>query len=114
MIRFFAAVLACAAFAGLASCAAPPAPSAAEQAEAATCTAQADATYNAQNYDNLSRTSNANLRYSGLPTHVFDAQNLGAIHARDSQIATCEQNGETGGPGLPGAVPVTPRIITTP
>ncbi len=111
MIRFFIAVLTCAALAG---CAAGPPPSAAEQAEAASCTAQADATYNAQNYDNLSRTSQANLRYSPMPNHVFDAQNLGAIHARDSQIAMCEQNGETGGPGLPGAVPVTPHIITTP
>jgi len=111
MIKIFAAVLA---FGALAGCAAPPPPSAAEQAEAATCTAQADASYNAQNYDNLSRTSQDNLRYSPMPNHVFDAQNLGAIHARDSQIASCEQNGDTGGPGLPGAAPAIPRIITTP
>jgi len=96
----------------IAGCAAAPPPSPAQQAEATTCTAQADATYKAQNYAELSRTSQAGLLYAPMPNHVFDAQTLGALHVRDSQITDCERNGGDGsGPGLPGAMPVTPHII---
>jgi hypothetical protein len=96
---------------GLAGCAAPP-PSAAEQANLAACTSQADAAYNAQNYDALSRTSQNGLRYSATPNHVFDAQQMGSLHARDSQISDCVQNGSGAIGGLPSPAPVPPRIIS--
>jgi hypothetical protein len=109
MIRLSFALLASFALAG---CAASTPPSQAEAADAAACTAQADATYKAQNYAQLSRTSQNGLRYGATPTHVFDGEQLGALHQRDSQITNCEETGSGGvGPGLPGAMPVTPQIV---
>jgi len=107
-----------AALAGLlamSGCAASPPPSQADQANLAACTAQADAAYNAQNYDQLSRTSQNGLLYSPTPSHVFDAQHLGSLHERDDQITDCVNNG-TGGTvsasnALPGPAPVAPQII---
>jgi len=98
----------------LAGCATPP-PSPADQADLATCTSQADATYDAQNFDALSRTSQNGLRYSATPNQVFDAQRLGSLHDRDDQIAACVDNG-TGGAAsaqaaIPGPPPATPQII---
>lgn len=96
-------------------CAISPPPSQADQADLATCTAQADAAYDAQNYDQLSRTSQNGLRYSATPNHVFDAQEMGSMHERDDEITDCVTNG-TGGTtsasaALPGAAPAVPQII---
>ncbi len=91
-------------------CAAPP-PSQAEQADLAACTSQADAAYKAQNYESLSRTEQTGLRYAPMPNHVFDAQQLGAMHVRDDQISDCVNNGGTATPVIPGAPLVTPQII---
>jgi hypothetical protein len=96
-------------------CATSPPPSQADDANLATCTAQADATYNAQNYDQLSRTSQNGLRYSAMPNHVFDAQELGSLHERDDQITACVNNGTAGtasaAAALPGPPPAVPQII---
>jgi hypothetical protein len=55
------------------------------------------------------------LLFSQTPNHVFDSQRLGSLHVRDSQITACEQNGAANGDdGLAAAVPVPPRIISTP
>jgi len=96
----------------LAGCAmqAPATPS--QQAEAASCTAQADAAYQAQNEDALSRTSQNGLLFAPLPNHVFDSQREGSLHVRDSQIMACEQNGESAGAIAPGTPIVTPQIVT--
>jgi len=105
------------AFGLLSACAAPPPPDPAAQADASACTAQADATYNAQNYEQLSRPSQTGLIYTATPNHVFDAQNLGALHARDSQITDCERSGAgsgvpaTGATGILAAPVVAPHII---
>jgi len=110
----FNAMLA-AAILGCAGCAATPPPSTADQADLATCTAQADATYDAQNYDSLSRTGQNGLLYSATPNHVFDAQRLGSLHARDDQLSDCLRNGTGGtasaGAAIPGFAPVAPQII---
>jgi hypothetical protein len=110
-LRMIAAAAAAAA-ALVAGCAAGPPPTAAQQADAASCTAAADATYNAQNYEALSRTSQNGLRYSPMPNHVFDAAQMGAMHQRDSEITSCEANGSPDPAGaLPGPPPVTPHIV---
>ena len=113
-VYFFSAALA--GMLATVGCSTSAPPSQADQANLATCTAQADATYNAQNYDQLSRTSQHGLRYSATPNHVFDAQQLGSLHERDDQIADCMKNG-TGGTasataGLPGPAPAVPQIIS--
>jgi hypothetical protein len=85
-----------------------------------TCTAQGDATYHALNEDQLARTSQNGLYFAPMPNHVFDAEQMGAMHVRDSEISNCERNGtaaasttpDAGGP-LGGNI-VTPHIIQTP
>lgn len=100
---------------GLGDCATAPPPNQAAEADAAACTAQADATYNAQNYDQLSRTSQNGLYFAPTPNHVFDAQQQGSLHVRDSQITACEAHGGAGGSGggdASYAAPlVTPHIV---
>lgn len=88
----------------------PPTPS--QQAEAADCTAQADAAYQAQNEDALSRTSQNGLLFAPLPNHVFDSQREGSLHERDSQITDCEQNGTASTGIAPGTPIVAPQIMT--
>lgn len=97
----------------LTGCATAP-ESQAQRADDAACTAQGDATFNALDEDQLARTSQANLPYSGLPNHVFDAEQMGAMHARDSQIARCEAQGNTDQPNHGSYQPVTPHIVGTP
>ena len=97
--------------AALAACAQPP-PSPAAEAEAAACTTQADAAYNAQNYDSLARTSQTGLYFANTPNHVFDAEQQGALHQRDSAITACESQGNNGLRPAIGAPLVTPHIVT--
>jgi hypothetical protein len=111
MIKLLLAVLACAALAG---CAASAPPATADDADAAACTAQADATYHALDEDQLARTSQAGLLYGAQPTHVFDAEQMGAMHARDSELTQCEQNGNNSAPEVAGVPVVTPHIVSTP
>jgi len=107
LLRFTPILAACL----LGGCAFSPPPSPADQADLAACTSQADATYDAQNYDALSRTSQNGLRYSAMPNQVFDAQRLGSLHQRDSDITACEENGNGAGAIAPGTPIVTPQII---
>jgi len=94
-----------------AGCAQGPAPTAADQADASACTAQADAGYDANNVDALSRTSQNGLLFAPDPNRVFDSQRLGSLHARDSQITNCEADGADAGSIAPGTPIVTPHII---
>jgi hypothetical protein len=110
-MRLLVAVLALGAVAG---CSYGPPPTQAEQADAAACTSAADATYHAQNYEALSRTDQTGVRYSATPNHVFDAQQMGAMHLRDSQITSCEQQGSGTAGAVPSAPLVTPHIISSP
>jgi uncharacterized lipoprotein len=95
----------------LAGCAASPPESSAQQADDASCTAQADAAYEAQNPNLLARTSQNGLYLAPMPNHVFDGQEMGAMSARENQIQNCEQNGSTG-PNVNGVPVVAPHIIT--
>lgn len=95
----------------LSGCMAPPAPTAAQQADATACTAQADSTYNSENTDALSRTGQNGVFFSPDPNRVFDAQRLGSLHERDSNITSCEENGNGAGAIAPGTPIVTPRIL---
>jgi hypothetical protein len=97
----------------LAGCA-PQATDAAADADASACTAAADSTYNAQNYDQLSRPAQAGLQFPASPVQVFQAQQLGAEHARESQITNCERNGNTAQPVVNGVPVATPHIINSP
>jgi hypothetical protein len=98
----------------LAGCAAQPAQNAADTADANACTAAANDAYNAQNYDQLSRPSQAGLQFPASPVQVFQAQQLGAEHARESQITNCERNGNTAQPVVNGVPVATPHIINNP
>jgi hypothetical protein len=109
LLRFTPILAACL----LGGCAFSPPASPADQADLAACTSQADATYDAQNYDALSRTSQNGLRYSAMPNQVFDAQRLGSLHQRDDQITDCVNNGSGGSAqaAIPGPPPAIPQII---
>jgi len=112
MIRLYLAALLCA---GLAGCAASAPESQAQKADDAACTAQGDAAYQADTVDEQARTGQNGLLYGATPTHVFDAETLGAEHVRESDIATCEQNGTYGNPSSINGVPVVaPHIVGTP
>ncbi len=112
MMKVMVAAMACCALAG---CAGSAAPSTSQQADNAACTAQADASYNASTVDLQARTAEPGLLYPAGPNHVFDAEKLGAEHARDSQISRCEQNGDiSGADDLGGAPPIVPHIVNNP
>jgi len=91
-------------------CAKAP-PSAADQADLAACTRQADAAYNAQNYDALSRTDQTGLQFPATPTQVFQAQQLGLLHQRDSAITDCVNNGTVANSAIPGPPLPAPHIV---
>jgi hypothetical protein len=97
----------------LAGCAFSAPPSDPDQANLAACTQQADAVYQSQNYDTMARTSQTGVRYSAMPNHVFDAQQMGSLNARNNQITQCIENGNTIRPVIPGPPPVTPQIVGT-
>jgi hypothetical protein len=111
MTKFIVAVL----LAGcLTGCAAQP-ESQAQQADDSACTAQADAVYNAQNVNLEGRPSENGLRYPASPTEVFQGQQMGSEHERDTQITNCEEYGNDNGQNTVNGVPVvTPHIISTP
>jgi hypothetical protein len=92
-------------------CALSPPPNAADQADRDACTRQADAAYNAQNFEALSRTDQTGVRYSATPNHVFDAQQLGLLHQRDSAITDCINNGTVANSAVPGPPLPVPHII---
>jgi hypothetical protein len=95
----------------LAGCAAPVTP--AQRAEDAACNAQASATYNQNTLDLDGRTAQVGQRYSAMPNHVFDAEQMGAQHQFDSQVQQCETMGTNNGqPVVNGYPVVTPHIIT--
>ncbi len=104
-------LLAAAACLGLAACAAAP-ESPAQQAENAACTAQANAQFNQATLDESARTSQNGLMFGATPNHVFDAEHMGALSARDSQIQDCEKTGNNNGQPVVNGVPVVaPHII---
>ena len=88
MKNFLMAMAVCGALAG---CAASQPESAAQQADDGVCTAQADAVYHSQTIDEEARTAQPGLIYGATPTHVFDAEQLGAEHVRESAITKCER-----------------------
>ncbi|WP_298285643.1 hypothetical protein [Acidocella sp.] len=95
---------------GLSGCASAP-PSPADQAEAAACTSQADAAYQQRTMNLQARPLQNGLRY-GAPTQLFEGEQMGAMNARDNQIATCEQTGNDNGQPVVNGVPVvTPHIV---
>jgi hypothetical protein len=99
----------------LAGCAMGPPESQAQQADDAACAAQADAAYARDSPDLLARTSQNGLIYGATPTHVFDAEQMGAEHDRDSAVTKCEQTGNNAGPPTVNGVPVVPpQIVGTP
>jgi len=100
---------------GVAACAAAPPPDT-DQANLAACTQTADAVYQADNYNSLARTSQNGLLYPATPNHVFDAQRMGTLDARNNQIRDCMENGNPDAPsgaGTPSdaASLPAPRII---
>lgn len=97
----------------LTGCAAQP-ESQSQRADDAACIAQGDATFHSLDEDELARNTPTTLPYSGMPDHVFDAEHLGALHARDSQISRCEDQGNAQDSEPAGFAPVTPHIVTTP
>jgi hypothetical protein len=102
------AVLGCLA---LAACAGSP-ESTSQQADDAACTQQADAQYQQNTIDEAGHTAQNGLLYGATPTHVFDAERLGAMHQRDSQLLDCEETGNNNGqPEVNGVPVVTPHII---
>jgi hypothetical protein len=109
MKPIFLATLGCLA---LAACAAAPV-SPAQQAEDAACTAQAGAQYQQDTIDQEGHTLQNGLRYGATPTHVYDAETMGAQHAYDSQVQNCEDTGTNNGQPVVNGVPVVaPHIIT--
>jgi len=111
MIRLLTAVLACGA---LGACA-MSSPQTGAQADASACTAQGDALYNASTLDEQARTGQNGLLFAPTPNHVFDAEQLGAEHERDTAITNCENNGNIDTPdGLPGPPAPPPHIVGTP
>jgi len=111
-ITILIAALACAALGG---CALGPPESQAQLADDSACTAQGDAVYSAATTDQQARTAQNGLLFGATPTHVFDAEQLGAEHERDSDISQCEQTGNASAPdGLAGATAPPPHIIATP
>ncbi len=104
-------LLAATACLGLAACASTP-ESPAQQAEDAACTAQADAQYNQATLGDAGHTAQNGLMYGATPTHVFDAEHMGAMYERDSQIQDCEKTGNNNGQPVVNDVPVVaPHII---
>ena len=98
--------------AALSGCAAP-ALSSADQAELAACTQNADAVYQADNENGLARTGQNGLYFAPTPDHVFDAQRMGTLAARNNQIKDCVDNGNSGSAaGVPGQAKLpAPQII---
>jgi uncharacterized lipoprotein YmbA len=108
MKKILLAGLACLALAG---CAGAP-ESQAQKAENAACTAQANAQYNANTVDLGGRTAQTGLMYSATPNHVFDAEQMGAMHQRESQISDCEKTGNNNGQPQTDSVPaIVPHIV---
>ena len=95
----------------LAACAAPP-ESTAQQADDTACTQQADTQYQQDTIDEAGHTAQNGLMFGATPTHVFDAERLGALHQRDSQLQDCEETSNNNGqPEVNGVPVVTPHII---
>ncbi len=107
MHRLVLAGLACL---GLAGCAAQPQDTA-QQADTAACTAQANAQYRQNTLDLAGRTAQNGLMYGATPNRVFDAETMGALHQRDSQITRCERTGNTDSQPEINNVPVVPPHI---
>ena len=109
MKSFIAATFTCLA---LSACAAGP-ETAAQQAEDSACTAQGDAQYNQDTVDQEARTVQNGQRYGAMPTQVFDAERMGAMSQRDTQVQNCEETGSNNGQPMVNGVPVvTPHIIS--
>jgi len=104
-------IMAAATLAALAACTPAPPENTASAAADAACRAQGDATYNALDEDQLARTSQAGLMFAPQPNHVFDAEQMGAMHERDTEVANCERNGTEAAGSVP-AGPLTGNIVT--
>jgi hypothetical protein len=106
-------VLAALACLALAACTPTPPLTPAEQAAKAACEAQAEAAYDQNTLSDAGHTDQTGQRYGATPTHVFDAEHMGAQHAYLSQVQNCEATGINNGQPVPTDVPtVAPHIIT--
>lgn len=94
----------------LAGCAGAP-QSPAAVADAAACTKAANATYRANTVNLLARIPQTNTRF-GMPSQVFQSEQMGAENARALQIQRCEEIGnQNGNPTVNGVPVVTPQIL---
>jgi hypothetical protein len=96
----------------LAACAAQPPASPAQAADAAACQAQAKAAYQQNTLSDAGHSAQPGLMFGATPTHVFDAEHMGAQSTYDSQVQDCEENGNNGQPANGPTPYVTPHIIT--
>lgn len=97
----------------LAACAAQPPASPAQAADAAACQAQAKAAYTQNTLSDAGHAAQPGLMFGATPTHVFDAEHMGAQSAYETQVQRCENTGlNNGQPDNGGAPYVAPHIIT--
>lgn len=88
---------------------APQSPAAA--ADDVACTQAANATYRANTVNLLARIPQTDSRY-GMPSQVFQSEQMGAENARALQIQRCEKIGnQDGTPTVNGVPVVTPQIL---
>ncbi len=96
-------------------CTQTPPESSAQQADDEACRLQADSLYNSLSQDQLARPTQTGLLSGSTPDHVFDAEKLGALNARQLDIKRCELQGNTSIPGSAGGKGyATPHIVGTP
>ena len=97
----------------LAACTPAPPLTPAQQAEHAACAAQAKAAYDQNTLSDAGHVPQPGQMFGATPTHVFDAEHMGAQHAYESQVQNCEATGINNGQPVPSDVStVTPHIIT--
>ena len=97
----------------LAACTPTPPLTPAQQAENAACEAQAKAAYNQNTLSDAGHTAQPGLMFGATPTHVFDAEHMGAQQEYNSQVQNCEATGiGNGQPAATGMTPVAPHILT--
>ena len=96
----------------LTACAAPQPKTPAQAALQAACQSQAEADYQQNTLSDAGHTAQNGLMFGATPTHVFDAEHMGAQHQYESDMQNCEQTGNIGGQPVISGPPITPHILT--